>query len=176
LLARVFTLLLFVGVLTACAVKAPPESQGLATEENQKVSQLALLLVGLDGQVDTDEAQRLAGESVAYAYRLAEKYELVWPPLWHNTLVNVGLKERGLCYQWADDMLAYMQSRSFAGFEFYLGVTRKGTLWEHNTLVVSAKGASFSDGIVLDPWRDSGELFFSRVEEDEKYRWSKRDE
>jgi len=141
----------------------------------ERVAELETLFRALGKRVDAGESKALARDSFTYAYHLSERYDLVWPPLWHNALVNVGLKERGLCYQWADDMLAHMKKGGYRSFDFYLGVSGLGTLWEHNTLVVSAKGEPFEQGVVLDPWRDSGELFFAKVSEDEKYRWQQRD-
>jgi hypothetical protein len=40
--------------------------------------------------------------------------------------------------------------------------------------VVTAKGKDFFEGIVLDPWRDSGRLYWISVKED-KYHWEKRE-
>jgi len=42
---------------------------------------------------------------------------------------------------------------------------------EHNTLVVAAKGHGVKDGIILDPWRHSGNLYWTRATEDPKYHW-----
>ncbi len=173
---QLLSIMLLSVVQLSCSVKTPVDGQGFDERDRQKIVQLESMLLGLGEKVDAEEARQLADESIAYAYRLAERYDLVWPPLWHNTLVNLGMKERGLCHQWADDMLAYMSRRSFDSFDFYLGVARQGTLWEHNTVVVSAKGMPFEQGVVLDPWRDSGELYFARVSEDEKYRWQQRDD
>jgi hypothetical protein len=171
-------LLLLLGLLVAgCSVKNPVAEQGgLIGQEKQRVANLEQLFLSLDAHVDRGEAAELARSSVTYAYELAERYDLVWPPLLHNTLVNVGLREKGLCYQWADDMLAHVSDRAYRSFDFYLGVSEMGTYWEHNTLVVSAKGRGFEQGIVLDPWRDSGTLYFVRVGEDKKYRWSQRND
>jgi hypothetical protein len=47
----------------------------------------------------------------------------------------------------------------------------QGNLGEHNAVVVTAKGQPFSEGIVLDAWRDSSDLFFTKVEEDREYFW-----
>ncbi len=160
-----------------CSVKAPLHEQGeLHRQQRERVAELERLILKLDSSVDVAESKLLAQDVVTYAYRLSERYDLVWPPLWHNTLVNVGLKERGLCYQWADDMLVHVREGAYQSFDFYLGVAGLGTFWEHNTLVVSAKGQPFEQGVVLDPWRDSGELYFAKVREDEKYHWQQRDE
>jgi len=170
-------LLLIALLLGGCSVKAPVSTQGaLNGPEKQQTAQLEMVLMGLGKQVNASEAKLLAQDSISYAYSLSERYGLVWPPLWHNTLVNVGLKERGLCHQWADDMLAHMRKADYKSFDFHLGVSKMGSFMEHNTLVVSAKGAGFTHGVVLDPWRDSGTLFFAKIKDDTEYTWSQREE
>jgi len=32
-------------------------------------------------------------------------------------------------------------------------------------------GGNFEDGIILDGWRDSGELYFSKVKDDNEYHF-----
>jgi len=50
-----------------------------------------------------------------------------------------------------------------------------GEYWtEHNALVIVNKQGHIEDGIVIDPWRDSGRLYFSKVKSDKKYIWSHR--
>ena len=172
-----YLLLLSALLLVGCSVKAPMTTQGaLDGPERQQAEQLEMVLKGLDRRVDASEAKMLARDAISYAYSLSERYDLVWPPLWHNTLVNVGLKERGLCHQWADDMLAHMRKADYKSFDFHLGVSKMGSFMEHNTLVVSAKGAGFTHGVVLDPWRDSGTLFFAKIKDDTEYTWSQREE
>jgi len=169
-------LLLIALLLGGCSVKAPVTTQGaLDGPERQQAAKLELLLVGLSEKVSASEAKLLAEDSIKYAHTLSQRYDLVWPPLWHNTLVNIGLKERGLCHQWADDMLAHMRKAEYRSFDFYLGVSNMGSFREHNTLVVSAKGAGFGHGVVLDPWRDSGTLYFAEIKDDSEHTWSQRE-
>ena len=169
-------LLLFAVLLSGCSIKTPVTAQGgLEGQERQKAAKLEILLVGLNEKVDASEAKLLAQDSIKYAYTLSQRYGLVWPPLLHNTLVIVGLKERGLCHQWADDMLAHMLKAEYKSFDFYLGVSNMGSFMEHNALVVSAKGEGFSHGVVLDPWRNSGALFFTKIKDDTKYTWNHRE-
>ena len=67
--------------------------------------------------------------------------------------------------------LASLELKSFTLHE---GVAYKGSnLREHNTVVVTAKGQEFSIGIVLDPWRNSGNLFWVPVRDD-RYPWKER--
>jgi hypothetical protein len=54
--------------------------------------------------------------------------------------------------------------------DLHLTSSRRATLLEHNGIVVTAKGQSFEDGIVLDPWRKGGRLAWAKVAED-RYPW-----
>jgi hypothetical protein len=92
------------------------------------------------------------------------------PPLFHNFLVNIGLKERGLCYHWAEDLLTRLEALRLATLEFRWGNARAGTLREHNTVVVTAQDQPFDQGIVLDAWRHSGRLHWTHVNAD-RYPW-----
>jgi hypothetical protein len=47
-------------------------------------------------------------------------------------------------------------------------------LYEHNALIVMAKGGNIKEGIIIDPWRNAGELYFSKVADDPKYNWKHR--
>jgi hypothetical protein len=47
---------------------------------------------------------------------------------------------------------------------------------EHSTAIISAKGDALHDGIILDPWRKGGVLFWSPVREDTRYDWYSRDQ
>ena len=67
--------------------------------------------------------------------------------------------------------LASLELKSFTLHE---GVAYKGSnLREHNSVVVTAKGQEFSRGIVFDPWRNSGDLYWAPVRDD-KYPWKER--
>jgi hypothetical protein len=41
---------------------------------------------------------------------------------------------------------------------------------EHNCIVVTAQGQPFDKGVVLDPWRNSGRLWYGLASKD-KYPW-----
>jgi len=72
------------------------------------VSALTTELTHLSDTVDYQEARMFAYEALLYPQILAERYGLVYPPTFHNFLINTGLKERGLCYEWSEDMTADM--------------------------------------------------------------------
>ena len=175
--AVVFAVLL---LLCGCSVKHAQVS--LSSEEKlslnasdaaieAKIVSLQKALQSLSSEVDEEESKTFSRAAVLYPYHLADRYDLVSPPRFHNFLITIGLKERGLCYHWANDMIAYFGRQGFKSFDLYRAVSAQGSMNEHNAVVVTAKGQPFSEGIVLDPWRDSSELFFEKLEKDRGYLW-----
>jgi hypothetical protein len=45
-------------------------------------------------------------------------------------------------------------------------------LFTHSTVVVTARNQPFEKGLVLDPWRNSGRLYWIPVKAD-RYPWEK---
>ena len=139
--------------------------------DEQKIVELYQAIMGLGPNIIAKEAQFVAREAVLYPKVLTNRYKLATPPLYHNVLVNYGKRPRGLCYQWTHDMGKQI-NRPMQSLQFYHGVAFRRNYWkEHSTLVVTAKGKGVPEGIVLDPWRNSGTLFWSRVKDDKKYPW-----
>jgi len=175
------TMLLLMAVwLTACA-GAHQGGRAATGDDNpwppayfEKVAALSDDLAALNGHTNLTEAGDLAQTAISYSYRLAEEYRVVRPAVFHNLLVRIGIKDRGLCYQWTEDLMARLDSMQLKSFQLHWGVAYRGSeLREHNTVVVTARGQPFEDGIVLDPWRNSGELFWARVKKD-RYPWQER--
>lgn len=125
-------------------------------------------------RIDKHEANDLAKSSIYYAQKLAKDYKVVSPPLWQNSLVNLGLKERGLCHEWSSDLWVYLMRKNYKSLEFHHIGADVGSYFEHNALSVSAKGLGVKKSIVLDAWRDSGKLYFIEIDRDKKYVWRKR--
>lgn len=125
--------------------------------------------------VKKEDAYTLSKKAILFSLSLKDKYDLVKPPLYHNFLVNIGVKKRGLCWQFAYDMLDMAKSLNLKSFDYYIGGANINDYWqEHNTLVVTCRGCEFKDGIVLDPWRNSGNLYFDFVRNDKEYKWKQR--
>jgi hypothetical protein len=121
-----------------------------------------------------DEARLIAETAIAESGRLAANYRMTRPALFNNILINIGLKKRGLCWHWTEDLLAALQDLSLPNYRLHWGVAHRGKLFrEHNSLVVTARDGAFASGIVLDPWRGSGALHWVAVRED-RYPWEAR--
>lgn len=139
------------------------------------VKSLEKQVLSLNKNIPVWEAKKLSQEMTAFSLKLKKQYALVSPPLFQNFLVNIGVKKRGLCWQFAYDMLKHIKTLHLKSFDYYIGGANINDYWqEHNTLVVTCKGCKFSKGIVLDPWRNSGVLYFSKLKNDKKYKWSQR--
>ncbi len=145
--------------------------QSDAQRYRDKVKQLEQALNALSATVDKAEALLVAEAAVRESAVLAEEYQLVRPAVAHNLLVVFGLRERGLCYHWTEDLMQRLQALDLKSFQLHWGVAYRGSeLREHNCVVITAKGQRFFKGIVLDPWRNSGNLFWAQVTKD-NYPW-----
>jgi hypothetical protein len=137
-----------------------------------KIRQLEQELIGLSATIDKTEARILAETAVRESAVLAEEYQLIRPSVSHNLLVVFGVKDRGLCYHWTEDLMKRLQALDLKSVQqLHWGVAFRGSeLREHNCVVITANGQSFFKGIVLDPWRNSGNLYWARVTKD-SYPW-----
>ena len=145
----------------------------LPQQDYVKTRKLETLIDSL--HVNKKEAKDLAKKAISHSRALAKEYNLVKPPLFQNFLVNTGLRKKGLCWQFAFDMLSFMKKQNYKSFDYYIGGANIGDYWsEHNVLVVTCRGCSFKDGILLDPWRNSGDLYFNKLKDDKKYSWKQR--
>jgi hypothetical protein len=156
--------------LAGCAVTAPAVSQ-------TKIMELSRLLYALDTNIPQDEAIRLSRDIFHETQKLTKEFELTSPPVFHNFLVNIGIRKKGLCYHWSDALYMHFLQKKYPHFEFHLLGANIGKYFsEHNALVVVSKKGEVLDGVLIDPWRNSGKLYFSKVGKDKKYQWKHREE
>lgn len=137
---------------------------------------LAAALKNLDpDRVDSEEAERVARISYHYPLELRTEYGVTDGPLLHNTKVNQGLRPRGLCWHWADDLETRLRQEHLETLTLHRAIANHDNLRiEHSTVLISARGASWQEAIVLDPWRYGGFLYWSAVPDDSRYRWEER--
>ncbi len=172
---RLFSVVLIGVLLQACTVqdasvgKAPAQSDVLA---------LAAEISALDPSIDPAEAQRAAQVTYDHTRALAVAYEITDPPLIHNAKVNRGTKPRGLCWHWAEDIETRLKAENFQTLSLHRAIANhdKPFLIEHSTTIISARGKTMFDGVVVDPWRKGGVLFWAKTTEDTRYDWTPRQE
>ncbi|WP_287184258.1 hypothetical protein [Rhodovulum sp.] len=163
--------------LAGCAA-APPGQDGLPPPDPAEVMALARTIQDLGPGIDPAEAGRAAEIAHAHARQLARDYRVTDPPLVHNTKVNMGLRDRGLCYHWAEDMEARLAQEGFRTLQLHRAISPGERLFriDHSAVILSRKGDPMQAGVVLDPWRTGGELFWARTAEDPRYAWRPRAE
>ncbi|WP_044008509.1 hypothetical protein [Leisingera methylohalidivorans] len=161
-------------MMLAAAALAGCASGPTATKHD--VEELSRALQTLDTKVDPDEARRAAEIAYSYSARLAEQYDVTTSPILHNTMVNTGVKERGLCVHYAEDMQARLSQENFQTLSLLRAIAEPKNDFriDHSTAVIAAKGGGIYDGLVLDPWRYGGKLFWSPTTEDSRYDWEPR--
>ena len=169
---RALVLTLLVGLLAACAATGPQR----ATET--EIAALGRALIAMSPAIDPEEAARAARLSFATTAELARAYGITDPPLVHNAKVNAGLRPRGLCYHWAEDLEARLNREGFATLEVTRAIANAENpiLIDHSTAVLVARGAPMETGVVIDPWRQGGRLFWSPVAQDSRYDWHPRED
>jgi len=155
-------------VLGGCATKAP-------TATTNQVDDLAQAIQALGPNVDPDEAQRAASIAYSYSQQLTRDWNVSDPAIIHNAKVINGFREKGLCNDWAEAMTARLRRENFRTLQMHW-VTSPPTPLRiiHHSASISAKGAPYQDGIILDPWRNSGALFWAPVKDDTRYNWQPR--
>ncbi len=165
---KFFKIILLSFIFLGCAVKVEPVKK-------RQITELSILLQSLDMHITQKESQKLSKDIFAKREELTKVFEVTSPPQYHNFLVNVGLRKKGLCYHWSDALYSYLTAQNYTSFEFHLMGAHIGDYWrEHNVLVVTAKGKAVEEGILIDPWRNPEALYFSKVSDDVKYLWVHR--
>ena len=165
------TIILF---FNACSIKYPHINLEKRTYDNIKVQKLAKDILSLSNKINKKEALKASYDAIEYSKHLSNKFKVVSPALFHNTLVNLNLKEKGFCYHYANELQQYLNSKEFKTFKFIRIVSNRGEYFEHSSILLTRDDISFENSLVLDAWRDSGELFWSKIKNDTKYKWEKK--
>ncbi len=134
------------------------------------------MILALGPGVSPEEAGRAARVAFQHTRELAVSYQITGSPLMHNLKVNLGLKERGLCWHWAEDVEARLLAERLETLAMHRAIANafNPLRIEHSTAIISRKGDGFERGIVLDPWRLGGILTFVPVSADPDYEWKER--
>ncbi|MGR3615341.1 MAG: hypothetical protein ACU0BB_04805 [Paracoccaceae bacterium] len=167
---RAVLAVLGLAVISACG--APQ----IETVSQNDIDGLTAHLMSLGPNVDPKEARRAATVAYTYPPQLAKEYGITDPPLIHNGKVNQGLRPRGICVHWAEDMEARLQQEHFKTLQVHRAIADPVNQLriDHSSAVITAKGDGMYDGLILDPWRTGGSLHWAPVREDTKYNWAPR--
>ena len=131
-----------------------------------KAEKLTDELASLSPRVNRDEAKLLADCAFATVTKLRREYRMFGTPIFNNFLIYHGLRKRGYCYQWSEDLLLALDKLHLKSLDLRWGEYDPNTWRENNCIVVTAKGQPFKQGIMLECWRHLGHLYFGLVASD----------
>lgn len=131
-----------------------------------KAEKLTDELAALSPRVNRDEAKLLADCAFATVTKLRREYRMFGTPIFNNFLIYHGLRKRGYCYQWSEDLLIALDALQLKSLELRWGEHDPNTWRENNCIVVTARGQPFKQGIMLECWRHLGHLYFGPVVSD----------
>jgi hypothetical protein len=137
--------------------------------DERSIKDLSKALAGLAADVDPAEAELLSLTAHTKARSLAREYRVALNPEFTVFLVNIGMRKRGWCGHWAQDIGARLKELKLKTLVLHWGVAFDHTSSENNCLVVTARNQPFQDGIILDGWRRAGRLFWCPVVKDDEY-------
>ena len=171
---KLLVLVFFVFFFVSCSSKYSVDKKykNISSPQNYEIKKLEHDLLSLSSTINKKEAKILSRILILHSLELANSYNITGSAWMHNSLINLGLKERGFCYDYTQDLVKKIKKYNFKTFKFYWAVHKKGEYFEHNALVVSSVYQNFLGGLILDAWRNSGELFYLKVLKDVAYSWS----
>ena len=117
---------LIILLLNACATPGnglhlPPDA------EQQRISDLGRSISTLHSSIDADEAQRAARIAIEYSRELADQYQVSGSALFHNLMVNLGVKDRGLCIDWTADLKTRLELERFTSLDLHWAIANYET-------------------------------------------------
>ena len=142
----------------------------VSAQDEKSIVDLRNALIALSPRtVDPREAQLLSETAHRMSRQCAREYGVTGDPAIHNYLINIGVKKKGICADYAHDIGAKLKEFRFKTLVLHWGAAWAKESDENNALVVTAPNQPFLDGIVLDGWRRSGKLFWCKVRDDAEY-------
>lgn len=118
------------------------------------------------------EADLIAKSVIGTIYELSQKWRVGGSALFNNLLINHGLKEKGFCFHYVEELEKALNKIAPKHFDMHEVSAWAGTFRENNALVLTAKGEGFESGIAIDAWRRGGRPFWTNVKGD-RFPWQK---
>jgi len=114
-----------------------PASFQVQKSDAAKAEKLAGDLASLSPRVNREEARLLAECAYATVSKLRREYRMFGTPIFNNFLIYHGLRKRGYCYQWSEDLLLALDRLKLTSLELHWGEHDPGTWRENNCIVAS---------------------------------------
>lgn len=162
---------LFFSLLTILLFNACAYKYNIKEDTKTNREKLSSLISNSSVNIDKQESKRISKDLISYSLFLAKKYDVNTTALIHNTLVNLEIKEKGFCYHYANDLIKFINHKKYKSFIIKKIVAKRGEYFEHTALLLTRNDMKFKNSIVLDAWRYTGDLYFSKVIDDKSYIW-----
>ena len=155
--------------LAACTL-GPPPPPGPVEDKHREALTLAMMQLGPG--VDPVEASRLSAIALFHPHVLAREYAAELARLNAARPPAIDIKTPAVCADWADAYFIRLRQEAPRTLDLHMALAdaRINTPFQHATVVVTARGAPLSSGIVLDACRRSGNLYWLPVAGD-NYKW-----
>src|SRR5213076_100390 len=137
--------------------------------DERSIKKLRDALVALAPDVDPGEAELVSVTAHTALRSLAREYRAVWFSGFQNLLIHMGKRQRGYCAHYTRDIGERLKALKLKTLVLHWAGAHAGTPGENNGLVVTARNQPFEEGIVMDGWRNSGQLFWCPLKEDIGY-------
>jgi hypothetical protein len=131
-------------------------------------------LISLNNSIDKKQAFEISNKILQVSKEIKDEFNPVPYPWINNTLVNLGIKEKGLCWEWRDELYKRLNGNiePFAILKIGANV---GKLNEHNAIAIISKSNDIQNSILIDLWRCSGVPYIVTIKDDNSYIWSRRE-
>ncbi|QQR81889.1 MAG: hypothetical protein IPJ69_07340 [Deltaproteobacteria bacterium] len=148
--------------------------QEIVLEKNSwlQVVQLKKSILNLpsDHLLENHEADLIAQTTIQTFQETKKKFNMIRPAALNNIFVNMKLKNDGLCWHWARELMKKLEKLSLKTLEFHWITAHQDKLSEHNAIAIYSQGKTFHEGLVLDGWRNAGTPYWGPVAKDH-YPW-----
>jgi hypothetical protein len=138
--------------------------------DERSIKELRDALVALAPDVDPGEADLVSVTTHTASRSLAREYRVVWFAGFQNLLIHLGIRQRGYCGHYTRDIGERLKEFRLKTLVLHWGEAFPGAERENNCLVVTARNQPFEEGIIMDAWRNAGQLFWSPLKKDTAYR------
>ena len=101
-------LVAWAGVALADHIERPVSFE-VSSRDRAEAQLLANQIAALPPSVRPEEASQLALCAYATVSQLRKQYRMFGTPIFNNFLVHWGVKKRGYCFQWAEDLLVALE-------------------------------------------------------------------
>jgi len=134
---------------------------------------LSQKLISLDKSINKKQALEISYKILKASKDIKDEFQPVSYPWINNTLVNLGIKQKGLCWEWRDEFYRRLEGQ-VEPFGMQKVVANKGMLSEHNAIVLISKSSDIQNSILIDLWRFGGIPYIVTTKDDDSYIWNIR--